>query len=222
MKRLELFSTPMLVSPQVVPPDLAHEWTARLIAESTAEPGVQRSNVGGWHSRPDLSTRPAAAALMRIIWTGVRDAVDTLGASRGKGIGQAFRFGIQAWGMVMRAGDYTLPHHHAAAHLAGVLYLDAGDADATRHPQSGRLSFVDPRASVASADGFDLFPSLFEMRPRTGSMVVFPGFVQHFVHPYRGTRPRVSVSFNVRLEPLVEGAPPTAGEQAGGPGARST
>lgn len=207
MQRLELFSTPIIVSPDAIDPALAREWAAALVAESERTPGVQRSNVGGWHSAPDLSTRPKSGALMQVIWDGVRDAVDTLGASRGKGVGKSFRFALQAWGMVMRRGDYVMPHHHAAAHLSGVLYLDAGDGDAAQHPQSGRLSFVDPRASVAAADGFDLFPSLFELRPRTGSMVVFPGFVQHFVHPYRGTRPRVSVSFNARLEPLLEGAP---------------
>jgi hypothetical protein len=30
--------------------------------------------------------------------------------------------------------------------------------------------------------------------------VVFPGWLQHFVQPYRGGRPRVSISCNVRLE----------------------
>jgi hypothetical protein len=28
-------------------------------------------------------------------------------------------------------------------------------------------------------------------------MVVFPGWLQHFVEPYRGTKPRVSISCNV-------------------------
>ena len=31
--------------------------------------------------------------------------------------------------------------------------------------------------------------------------LVFPGWLKHFVHPYRGSRPRVSIAFNVKIEP---------------------
>lgn len=108
----------------------------------------------------------------------------------------------------MRAGDCVMPHHHAASPLSGVFYLDAGDPASEEHPKSGRLTFIDPRNGVAPAEGLELFPSLFEVRPRTASLAVFPGFVQHFVHTYQGQRPRVSVSFNVRLEPILTADPP--------------
>lgn len=213
MQRLEIFSTPVLVHAQAIAPALAKRLTARFVTASQETPGVQRSNIGGWHSLPDLSTRtdPDFIGLMDAIWAGVRTSVDALGASRGIGVGRSYRFALQAWAMVMRAGDYTIPHHHAASPLSGVLYLDAGDPATETHPKSGRLTFIDPRNGVAPAEGFDLFPSLFEVRPRTASMAVFPGFVQHFVHAYQGGRPRVSVSFNVRFEPFIEGeAPPAA------------
>lgn len=217
MQRLELFSTPLLVHPRSIDAALAQRLAARFVAQSHAEPGVQRSNMGGWHSAPDLSTRddPDLRALMDAIWAGVRTSVDALGASRSAGVGQSYRFGIQAWAMVMRAGDYIVPHHHAAAPLSGVLYLDAGEPATEIHPKSGRLTFIDPRNGIAPADGLDLFPALFEVRPRTASMAVFPGFVQHFVHTYQGGRPRVSVSFNVRLTPMIAGvAPPGSANQS--------
>lgn len=212
MQRLELFSTPVLVHPRIVDTTLAQRLAAAFIAQSQSEPGVQRSNMGGWHSTPDLSTRndPDTRALMGAIWEGVRTSVDALGVSRGAGLGRSYRFGIQAWAMVMRAGNYTVPHHHAASPLSGVIYLDAGDLATETHPKSGRLTFIDPRNGIAPTEGLDLFPSLFEVRPRTGTMAVFPGFVQHFVHAYQGERPRVSVSFNVRLEPMLSGEPPAA------------
>ena len=34
--------------------------TALLVAESVSLPSVHRSNVGGWHSQPDLAMRPEA------------------------------------------------------------------------------------------------------------------------------------------------------------------
>jgi hypothetical protein len=69
-----------------------------------------------------------------------------------------------------------------------------------RYPASGALTFVDPRRGGTVIPGVELFPSQFSIAPRSGLMVVFPGWLQHFVQPYRGGRPRVSISCNVRLE----------------------
>ena len=48
--------------------------------------------------------------------------------------------------------------------------------------------------------GVDLFPTTFTVEPRNGRLVVFPGTLQHYVHPYRGIRERVVISTNVRVE----------------------
>ena len=55
----------------------------------------------------------------------------------------AMRIGVQAWAMVMRNGDYTIPHDHSEVHWATVYYADAGDADERAHPASGLLALVD-------------------------------------------------------------------------------
>jgi len=33
-------------------------------------------------------------------------------------------------------------------------------------------------------------------------LVVFPGYLQHYVHAYRGTRPRVAIACNLTLSPI--------------------
>ena len=111
-----------------------------------------------------------------------------------------YRFGVQAWAMVMRHADHTIVHDHSESHFSVVYYTDAGDADLERHPDSGKLCFVDPRRGGTVISGIDLFPSQFAITPQAGQLVVFPGWLQHYVQPYRGVRPRVSISCNVRLE----------------------
>ena len=48
-----------------------------------------------------------------------------------------------------------------------------------------------------STAGLDLFPQRFMVKPRTGALVVFPAWLQHYVHAYRGTRPRLAISANL-------------------------
>jgi Putative 2OG-Fe(II) oxygenase len=81
-----------------------------------------------------------------------------------------------------------------------VYYADAGDADETAHPASGLLALVDPRHGGRPMPGLDLVGTTFTVLPRTGRLVVFPGWLLHYAHAYRGQRPRVSISCNVVCE----------------------
>ncbi len=177
--------------------------TARMVDESVAQAGVRRSNVGGWHSQPDLSARstPVVRELIEMLVDGAQAGLGEMARRSGADPLRQPRLGVQAWAMVMREGDYTVPHDHAESHLSGVYYLDAGDADLEKTPDSGLLAFQDPRGGLPHVPGLELYPSTFTVRPQTGVLVLFPGFLTHYVHPYRGARPRVSVSFNVRVEP---------------------
>jgi hypothetical protein len=63
------------------------------------------------------------------------------------------------------------------------------------------LALVDPRHGGRQMPGLELLGTTFTVLPRTGRLVVFPGWLLHYVHAYRGQRPRVSVSCNVIFEP---------------------
>jgi uncharacterized protein (TIGR02466 family) len=202
MNRLALFETSIATFPADANPELDRELTRRLVAESESSPGLSRSNIGGWHSVPDLSQRPEACYqdVMQRVVAGARALLIKTARAQGLSADLRFRYGVQAWAMVMRPGDYTVVHDHAHAHFSTAYYADAGDADVAAHPQSGQLTFVDPRRGGAAVPGLDLYPAQFAIPPETGMLVVFPGFLQHFVHSYRGTRPRVTISCNVQLE----------------------
>jgi uncharacterized protein (TIGR02466 family) len=198
---LPLFSTPLAMYDLPGTDEINRDVTARLVAESVSRPSIYRSNVGSWHSQSDLALRPEASfrTLIQHIVTRVRDTVDNLAKERGQTL-PPMRLGAQAWAMVMRSGDYTIPHDHADAHWSTVYYPDSGDADETAHLDSGLLALIDPRHGGRPMPGLDLVGSTFTARPATGRLFVFPGWLYHYVHAYRGQRPRVAVSCNVTFE----------------------
>jgi uncharacterized protein (TIGR02466 family) len=201
-----LFSTPIAV---IDLPDMAGingEIAAVLLAEEQAAPSWQRANVGGWHSAPDLSGRPQSCfrALMRAVVDAVSANVAALAEAAGVPQLPPFRYAVTAWAMILRDGHYVMTHDHGDVHWSVAYYVDAGDA---LPAPSGHLAFLDPRRSGRTIPGPALFPSTFDLAPRTGALVIFPGWLQHYVHAYRGHRPRICVSCNLTMEVVAPPAP---------------
>lgn len=100
------------------------------------------------------------------------------------------RWRLQSWATVLHEDGHQDPHIHPAGWLSGVLYVDAGDA--TPGPEDGSLVFGrPPPATMASA------PRERVHAPRTGEAMSFPSYYFHHTRPYRGSRPRISVAFDV-------------------------
>lgn len=201
MPNAALFSTPLSMYDLPNMEAVNRELTERLVAEAGSRPSIRRSNYGSWHSPPDLALRPDPAfrSLFQTIVARVRETAEGLAKERGHGL-PPMRVGVQAWAMVMRNGDYTAPHDHGEAHWATVYYPDAGDADETRFPDSGLLELLDPRQGARQMPGLELVGTSFSAKPGTGRLFVFPAWLMHYVHPYRGERPRVAISANLTFE----------------------
>lgn len=199
---LELFATPVVMFELPDAAALNRELAALLLDEEQRVPSWQRSNVGGWHSPPDLAgrTEPCVRALVQAIVEHVGHHVAALGDGAPQ---PRYRYGVQGWAMVMRDGHYVAPHDHGDAHWSIAYYVDAGDA---LPAPSGQLAFLDPRRSGRSVPGLELAGTTFALTPKTGALVIFPGWLQHHVHPYRGQRPRICVSCNLTME--AAGGPP--------------
>lgn len=198
MDQLSPFQTPVFVEHLAAVEELAPGLAAMFVEESRKTPGIVRSNAGGWHSVPDLTHRRVAP--LQQVFRCLVDHTERVLDAMAEGPRPRYRYGIQAWAMVYGTHDYGEVHDHAEAHLSGVCYLDAGDGPAD-DPRQGRLALLRPGTTGATIPGIST-PSTFTVRPRTGMVVMFPGYVQHHVYPYRGTRPRVAVAFNVRCEPV--------------------
>ena len=179
---------------------------ALILNEEVQYASLGRSNIGGWHSRPDFLHRSDAnvdALTTWIIWALRRMICATTGENAFKG-----KLDITAWATVCRAGAYHAPHSHPDSAWSGVYYVDGG-AENPDQRFSGMLEFLDPRAGVeaVSAPG-DPYGEPFRVRPQAGLLVLFPSWLFHWVHPYAGETPRIAISFNAAI-----GAP--AGDEAG-------
>jgi len=201
MPLASLFSTPVALYEHDDLGDMNRELTRILVSESETVPTISHSNVGGWHSTYDLQSRPEPCfqKLTELVVGNAWRTSDALARSAGKSLPQ-MGCSLVMWAMVMRDGNYSSPHTHANSHWAVVYYPDAGDCDVTRYPKSGDIGFLDPRSPQLPIPGLDLTVGEFLVRPKTGQMLVFPGWLMHFVHAYHGTRPRLSIACNVTFQ----------------------
>lgn len=168
---------------------------AAILAERAVTPSMTRSNRGPtWHGPPDLAVRPDPLwrAVIAHIMGGVGAAAEAFVARAGAPM-PPLRPTVQAWAMVLDPGGAVVVHDHADADWSVVWYVDAGD-----DPEGGELGFTDVRRVRSPVPGIDADPSLLQVRPSTGELLVFPGWLPHFVASYQGTRPRIAVAANVR------------------------
>jgi hypothetical protein len=196
--RRALFATPVFVFDLDDAAGWNGELATHLLADQQASSGVSRSNVGGWHSPAELAQRPEPCfrRLFELLVDRVSTTVATLASEVQQPVPGGLRYRVHAWAMIMRDGDYTTVHDHGDAHWGVVYYVDPGDPDVAGFPESGLLVLVDPRRGGRPLPGPNLLPSRFLVKPRAGMLVVFPGWLQHYVHTYRGQRPRISISAN--------------------------
>lgn len=173
--------------------------------------GVVKSNVGGWHSASDFLRwqQPEAGQLFERVAGAVKDY--TAIERRVDAAALDLTITAEAWANVARAGNYTKPHVHPNCNISGVYYVDVGDAPPDDR-DSGVIEFLDPRQRPGMFETEGTVPfDAYRVVPNTGLLLLFPAWLYHYVHPYRGSRPRVSVAFNVTVQKLrVAAAPPTA------------
>jgi hypothetical protein len=104
------------------------------------------------------------------------------------------------WANVMESGDYSYPHCHYDSVASLVYYLDLGDED-PREKMAGKFHLSDPRIPYCCTTDPNrptrgLLPNL-----REGLFLLFPSEFVHFVHPHRGTRPRITLAWNIATGP---------------------
>lgn len=122
--------------------------------------------------------------------------------------GATSAFVHDGWANIMEAGDYSYPHCHYDSQASLVYYLDNGDTD-PKEKMAGRFHFCDPRIPFCCSTHPDRPTRGLLPDTRVGTLIMFPSEFVHFVHPYRGARPRITLAWNIS-----PGAPPQSGETA--------
>ena len=164
-------------------------------------------NKGGsqWESEFDLFTHPEPEIqqLARFCDESVRRMVINT-TKQPIPQGTEFVTLYESWFHVTGFGGYHGIHDHGNCSWCGCYYVDEGDVDLSKYPNSGVTKYYDPRrAGNFFYEGrFD--PGLELERPvlitpENGMLLLFPNYIQHEQTPYFGQKERVVVAFNCKV-----------------------
>jgi uncharacterized protein (TIGR02466 family) len=202
--RLDLFPTPIL---KAFPKDYEALNEALLTAiyqQRDGGKGIDRSNIGGWHSSTDMTAWAGEAA--RSLGTFAVEEVSQHMVDKAAAGKRQFTWAIDMWANINEVGDSNQLHCHPGAFWSGVYYPDPGGSEV--EGGGGELLLEDPRYPMAYSIVPDLLLrhadrepmySEYAIRPETGLLVMFPSWLRHSVRPHGGDRERVSVALNLSL-----------------------
>lgn len=178
-----------------------------ILKEEAEDKGIPGSSVSGWQSVPKVLEWPIPEiATMREL---IEDAVVQMACLPYKET-MPVEYRAYAWANVNRNGNYNRVHNHGDIHWACVYYVDCGEPE-TGHPMNGQIELRDPRPGAAAGSeyrypGYTFGHGLL-IDPKPGMFLVFPGWVEHFVHPFFGKGERISIAINVVIERVGETVP---------------
>ena len=125
---------------------------------------------------------------------------------RALGIDYAVNWTITGWVSVNRFGDYHDVHNHPWSYLSGTYYVKMPASRETLQSRSdvrpGCITFYDPRGGV-NMNAIKNDPYVdpeYTVLPEPGLMLLWPAFINHFVHPNLSKETRISISFNIVLK----------------------
>lgn len=165
------------------------EWVRSLREQ---DPGVQRSNAGGWHSHKTLADAPQAADFLHLARTALSHwAMQSFALAQPP---SASEWQIELWANLNQRGHYNHAHDHIRSGViaSAFYYVQCGGSDA-----GGRTVFLNQQSVPAfvelSAPWRD---REFAITPQDGTLVIFPSWLGHRVEPYQGDGDRISLALN--------------------------
>ena len=210
-RRLKLFPTPVIIDELADSAEVNAQLEATILERMRSDPGVRRSNLGGWQSSHDL-TAWAGDVGQRVVRHAGALARSSTVAQGGAGIS----WSIEAWANVSASGASNRAHIHGASYWSAVYYVAVGAGE------GGELLLHDPRMPALRMHAphlrfKDTGPEIFaSIKPKPGLMILFPAWLSHSVQPWAGEESRISIAMNIRATPAAQRRGPPA------PGPRPT
>lgn len=194
------FATPIFARHWPNSEALNRELRALVLEKERGSPGAAKSNIGGWHSDEDLFQwgGPAIEELRQRVAEACQIITRKTCGEALKGLTAEIR--LDGWANVSRDRNYNGLHNHPHCTWSGVYYVSLGERDQSG-PYNGVIEFPDPRLGVnwVSIPG-QAFGTHLQIVPQAGTMLMFPSWTHHWVHPFYGQGERISLAFNVKME----------------------
>ena len=189
------FPTPIYIA-DIKHPTLNQELERDILAWSNRDKGITRTNIQGWHSDTNMNELPEYAKLVDMLYSAQRTIYD-------QEYYESEPFLGNMWANINPPGGSNRAHIHPNSLWSGVYYVKA--------PQnSGQLKIEDPR-SVAlmsrprqkDVPKPDRLWREHHYEPKTGSLIMFPSWLNHCVDPNNSNDIRISVSFNFMQKCMI-------------------
>jgi len=201
-QHLGLFETPVAYCNVSHGDSLLNDLESAIRRRMAESEGLNRSNIGSWHSDTDMLDwgGPAARKLAQTAISVARRMSHFL-----EGSADDFDWFVRMWANVTPPGGLNHVHAHPGNLWAAVLYLDMGGAD-TNTDLGGSLYLEDPRFPMAAMRETSLRligsqgqPQQYEVdfRLARGNLIVFPAWLRHGVRVYKGESERISIAMNI-------------------------
>ena len=164
---------------------LAHD----IVEWSKQDPGLNKTNVNGWHSKSDMHQKPEYKPLVDQLFEMQHEIFkeDCLADQPVLG---------NMWANINPPGGFNRPHIHPNSLWSGVYYIKT-----PKH--CGHLKLEDPKTRaemVMPKRTTDQLPQHLwrevHYEPIAGRCIMFPSWLNHTVDPNLSTDIRISVSFN--------------------------
>ena len=140
------------------------------------------SNEGGWQQSLPQDIHPVFNDLVKSIHIASRTFEIKPGPKN---------INLQMWVNVNDKGHWNILHDHVGAEISGIYYVK-------RPKNSGDVVFRDPRAITISEQS-DEQPKWMVTQPTEGSLILFPGYLEHMVKPNQSDDSRISIAFNLYI-----------------------
>lgn len=112
-------------------------------------------------------------------------------------------FAVSSRAVVRGFGDYRPLTNHPDAYLNGIYHITVPEGMRGDHHRSdadsNALSFYDPRfaMNMGAIVGDPNFEMEKQVRPQPGVLIVWPSYVDYFIHPNLSAEDQISVHFTV-------------------------
>lgn len=150
---------------------------------------IEASNVGGYHSPAFYHPFPSC--------------VEKLNSEINKFLKKYVRKDFEcrgdiyihnSWFIVNKRGDFNKPHKHPPYTFSGVYYIDVPE-------NSGNIVFNNQAEMNNYAMSYTKYNKFnckdYSVTPKTGNLLIFPAWLEHYVTPNKTNKPRIIYSFNV-------------------------
>ena len=190
-----LFATPVIIARLAGAETINPLLEKAILTRRAADPGIVRTNVGGWHSKTDFFSWAGEAGNM--LARHVIELVDLHTHDTAPPGGRRRGWTLDAWANVIEGAGEHSAHIHPGAYWSAVYYVRADPGE------GGRLVLHDPRGAAIQMAAPDLRmlgggqERQVDAIAEPGKLIVFPSWLSHSVSAYRGDGMRISVAINL-------------------------